>query len=101
VPVNRTTVPGESCWTLGMGAAYYSAGCEHFGISAYRNATRVAYWWLVADPQNPGHLVASGVPISLPAPIWTVVPPPAQQPAAAPVIVAEVNAPEARSLRAQ
>jgi hypothetical protein len=95
IPVSMKVAPGESCWTLGMGAAYYAAGCEHFGISAYRNATRVTYRWLVADPQTPGNLVPSTALVPLPPPVWTVVPPPAQQPAAAPVVVAEVEAAEA------
>ncbi len=75
LPGNRTTVPGESCWTLGMGAAYYSAGCEHFGISAYKNPTTTTYRWLVADPSNPGQLIPSNANVSLPAPTWTVIPP--------------------------
>ena len=91
VPVNRTTVPGESCWTVGMGAAYPSAGCEHFGISSLRNPTRTAYRWLIADPANPGTLVASPAPVSLPAPVWTITPP--AQPALPPVIVAQIDLP--------
>lgn len=93
VPANMTTVPGESCWTLGMGNAYYSAGCEHFGISAYRNPTNTTYRWLIADPQNPGKLIASGTNVSLPAPIWTVVAP--VQAGNPPVVVAEIAAPPA------
>lgn len=93
VPVSLTTVPGESCWTLGMGSAYYTAGCEHFGISAYRNPTNTTYRWLVADPQNPGALIPSTTTVSLPAPTWTVVAP-AQigNPA---VVIAEIAAPPA------
>lgn len=93
VPVSLKTVPGESCWTLGMGSAYYSAGCEHFGISSTRNPTNAVYHWLVADPQNPGALIPFGGTVSLPAPTWTVV-----QPAQAgnpPVVVAEIAAPPA------
>ena len=70
IPFNRTTVPGESCWTLGMGNAYYSAGCEHFGISAYRNPTNTTYRWLIADPQHPGALIPANGTVSLPAPMW-------------------------------
>ncbi len=89
VPPSLTAVPGESCWTLGMGNAYYTAGCEHFGISAYRNPTNVTYRWLIADPQNPGALISAGV-ISLPAPSWTVVAP--AQVGNPPVVVAEIAA---------
>ncbi|MDQ3920520.1 MAG: hypothetical protein M3348_18825 [Acidobacteriota bacterium] len=93
VPASLTTVPGESCWTLGMGAAYYTAGCEHFGISSYRNPTNTIYRWLVADPQNPGSLVPYGGGVSLPAPTWTVVAP--AQVGNPPVVVAEIAAPPA------
>jgi Divergent InlB B-repeat domain len=90
VPISLTTVPGESCWTLGMGNAYYSAGCEHFGISAYRNPTNTTYRWLVADPQNPGSLIPSTTTVSLPAPTWTVIAP--AQVGNPPVVVAEIAA---------
>jgi List-Bact-rpt repeat protein len=90
VPTSLATVPGESCWTLGMGQAYYSAGCEHFGISAYRNPTITTYHWLVADPQNPGALTYAGAAVSLPAPIWTVVPP--AQVGNPPAVVAQIEA---------
>lgn len=93
VPVSLTSVPGESCWTLGMGNAYYTAGCEHFGISAYRNPTNQTYRWLVADPQNPGSLIPSTRTVSLPAPTWTVVAP--AQVGNPPVVVAEIAAPPA------
>src|SRR5581483_8381256 len=57
-PVNQTftvstpvpsgiAINGESCWTLGLGANYPAAGCEHFGIStAYRQPTNIVYRWL-------------------------------------------------------
>ncbi len=93
VPPTLTTVPGESCWTLGMGAAYPGAGCEHFGISSYKNPTATTYYWLVADPQNPGSLVRASVAVSLPQPVWTVVPP--AQVGNPPVVVAEIVAPPA------
>ncbi len=33
-----TTVPGDSCWTLGMpGGRYQASGCEHFGSSTTYN----------------------------------------------------------------
>src|ERR1700753_2919067 len=83
-PTSLKTVPGESCWTFGMGDAYYSAGCEHFGISSVRNPTNAIYHWLVAAPQNPGALVRYSSAVSLPAPIWTVVQP--AQPVNPPVV---------------
>ena len=93
VPPSLTTVPGDSCWTLGMPATYQTAGCEHFGISTTYNvnATKILYRWLVADPANPGTVKPVGVDVSLPAPIWVAVPP--ANPGLPPVIVAQVEAP--------
>ena len=91
VPVSRTTVPGDSCWTLGMPGTYATAGCEHFGIStAYVNPTQILYRWLVADPANPGNLISTGTDISLPAPVWVALPP--ANPGLPPVVVAQVVA---------
>jgi hypothetical protein len=93
VPPSLTTVPGDSCWTLGMPNTYWTAGCEHFGISTTYtvNPTNIIYHWLVADPNNPGQVMPAGSNVSLPAPIWTVVPP--ANPALPPVVVAQVEAP--------
>ncbi len=91
VPPTLTTVPGESCWTLGMPATYATAGCEHFGISTFLvNPTNIIYRWLVADPANPGKLMYSDASVSLPAPVWVVTPPAA--PALPPVVVAQIQA---------
>ena len=93
VPPSLTTVPGDSCWTLGMPNTYQTAGCEHFGISTYGvNPTNIIYRWLVADPANPGSVMASNATVSLPAPIWTAVQP--ANPALPPVVVAEIKAPD-------
>ena len=54
VPPSLTSVPGDSCWRLGMPTTYDTAGCEHFGISSVANPTKILYRWLVADPANPG-----------------------------------------------
>ena len=93
VPVNRTTVPGESCWTLGMPGTYATAGCEHFGISTTYNVnpTDIVYHWLIADPDNAGQLMYSVAPVSLPLPAWTVAAPVA--PAQPPVVFAVMPAP--------
>lgn len=99
---NGTYVGGESCWTVGLGAAYPTAGCEHFGISTVRQPTQVIYRWLVADPQNPGQLIrysaplGSGfapqpTPVPIPQPIVNVVPP--AQPGGQPVVDFEVRIP--------
>jgi hypothetical protein len=92
VPPSLTTVPGESCWTLGMPGTYQTAGCEHFGISTtyFVNPTNIIYRWLVADPANPGAVIRANTTVSLPAPVWRVVPP--ANPALPPVVVAEIQA---------
>ena len=93
VPPSLTTVPGDSCWTLGMPTTYQTAGCEHFGISTTYNVnpTKINYRWLVPDPSNPGALIPDLNYVYLPAPVWRVVPP--ANPALPPVVVAEIVAP--------
>ena len=76
VPQSLSSVPGESCWTMGMPTTYATAGCEHFGISTSgANPTSITYRWLVRDPANPGTLVGNSTYVNIPAPVWTVVPP--------------------------
>jgi len=92
IPGNNAFVPGDSCWRIGMPQTYETYGCEHFGISSYKSPTQVTYRWLVADPQTPGNLMYATQAVSLPAPIWTVIPP--AQPGGLPNVVAEVQAPK-------
>ena len=72
VPPSLTTVPGDSCWTLGMPSTYKTAGCEHFGISTTYgvNPTKINYRWLAADPANPAlpPVVVAEIPAPPPAP---------------------------------
>jgi hypothetical protein len=94
VPPSMTTVPGDSCWTLGMpNGAYQASGCEHFGISTTYsvNATKILYRWLLPDPNTPGNLIRAATDVSIPAPIWQAIPP--ANPALPPVVVAQVEAP--------
>jgi hypothetical protein len=92
VPPSMSSVPGDSCWTIGMPGTYQTAGCEHFGISTYyANPTSIVYRWLVPDPANPGQLMYSDASVSIPAPVWSALPP--AQPALPPVVVAEIPAP--------
>ena len=95
IPPNLTSVPGDSCWTLGMPNTYQTAGCEHFGISTTYgvNPTNIVYRWLVADPANPGSLIPANTTVTLPAPIWSVVAP--LNPALPPVVIAQIEAPPA------
>lgn len=95
VPPSLTTVPGDSCWTLGMPGTYQTAGCEHFGISTTYgvNPSKIIYRWLVADPNNPGAVMPASSTVSIPAPTWVAVPP--ANPALPPAVVAQVEAPPA------
>ena len=34
----------------GLGNAYATSGCEHFGVSTLRNATKTTYTWLKGNP---------------------------------------------------
>ncbi|MDQ6618146.1 MAG: hypothetical protein M3Z31_00360 [Pseudomonadota bacterium] len=92
VPPSLTTVPGDSCWTLGMPGTYQTAGCEHFGISTTYgvNPTKIIYRWLVADPGTPGAVMAAATTVSIPAPNWVAVPP--ANPGLPPVVVAQIEA---------
>jgi hypothetical protein len=83
-----------------LGSRYPTAGCEHFGISSLRSPTQTSYYWLVADPTNPGQLMrysgppnAVSLPIQAPVyhPIVAVIPPAvAGQP---PVVVFQIQVP--------
>lgn len=102
---NGMVATGESCWTLGLGARYPAAGCEHFGISTLRNPTNIVYHWLVPDPNNPGHLTYfSGtnvplpgapppppIPVRIPQPVINVLPP--AVPGGAPVVDFQIPVP--------
>ncbi len=90
--VNFPPTMGHLCYTLALGTAYDTSGCEHFGVSLLTNPTAVTYRWMIPDPNTPGALTAMNPPIPIGAPIWTVVPP--AVPNNPPVIIAEVVAPE-------
>lgn len=95
----ETTVPhapgtpfGGTCYSWNP-VTYPTSGCEHFGVSLTANPAAVTYRWLIADPAAPGTLTTVGTPVEIPQPTWVIIPP--AQPAAPPVVVAEINAPEA------
>ncbi len=98
VAVGKFVTPGESCWT---GRAGYSAAtpCDHFGVSAIKNASKTTYSWLLET--SPSSNVLSNGLVVLPAPVWQVVPAPPPvvvvgvppPPPAPPRIVAQVQAP--------
>lgn len=87
-PFNQPT-GGHACYdpTYGGDPSYATLGCEHFGIANNNNPTNVIYRWLLGDAS--GHLLASGSKVPLPAPVWNVT----QQPAAPPVVVAQIAPP--------
>jgi len=74
------------------GVTYDASGCEHFGLSTMRQATRATFRWLVADPQNPGTLVGVDPPTAVVNPTYAIAPPATA--GAAPAMTAEVQAPE-------
>jgi hypothetical protein len=75
------------------GAAYATSGCEHFGVSLTKNAVKTTYRWLVEDANAPGTLAAVDPPVAIPGPVYLVTPP--AQAGEAPVLEAEIEAPEA------
>ena len=91
VAVNFPPTMGHLCFSLALGSAYFTSGCEHFGVSLSRNPITTTYRWMVADPLTPGALTTIDPPVAIAAPIWTVLPGVNNLPV---VIVAEVVAPE-------
>ncbi|MCX6598716.1 MAG: PEP-CTERM sorting domain-containing protein [Acidobacteria bacterium] len=79
IPTSFVPTGGHACWSGGS-AAYLSSGCEHFGVSTLGNATATHYRWLIADPAANGSLKAFGTDVTIPAPVWTVTPPPPPPP---------------------
>ena len=91
---NPTLTLGDSCWTQGLGTAYPTSGCDHFGISLAGGKVpgKITYHWLVPDPNTPGQLVQSGTLVAIPpSPVLALNPPVAGQP---PVVHAVAEAPE-------
>lgn len=75
-----TTTPATFAPTFGhscVGTAI--VGCDHYGVSLLYYSTpptAVSYYWLVADPNNPGQLMRfNGPKVGIPQPTVTVVPP--------------------------
>lgn len=91
IPPAITPTAGHSCWTGGA-PGYLTSGCEHFGIMLLRTPATTQYRWLIADPATPGALEPFGANVSIPAPIWTVVPAPA---GGAPIVQAALPPPKA------
>jgi hypothetical protein len=92
IPHPPNTPFGGTCYQW-YPATYDTAGCEHFGVTLRANATATTYRWLVADPVNLGVLLPFDPAVAIPGPVWVIGP--AVAPAAPPVVIAEINAPEA------
>jgi hypothetical protein len=86
----RIGTNGHQCYLGGMNAASYdSSGCEHFGVSLRKNPTKTTYYWLVADPQNQGHLKRDQAVVGVGSVNWS-----ALNNGGNVVVRAEVEAPE-------
>jgi hypothetical protein len=89
-----TYTNGDSCWYYGLGAAYPTSGCDHFGISFGAGVAygKITYHWKVPDPSNVGQLKNANLEASIPpSPGLTLNPPVAGQ---MPVVHAVAEAPE-------
>jgi uncharacterized protein (TIGR03437 family) len=92
VPPSITPTAGHACWTGGA-PGYLGSGCEHFGMTLFRNPTASQYHWLVADPATPGAVKPFTAGVNIVLPLWSVVPGPL--PGAAPVVQADLPPPPA------
>ena len=91
-PSGTFITPGDNCWS-GGGLGYGpDTPCDHFGVGTAVNPTKTTYSWL--HEAAPGVLTNANGRVSLPAPIWTVIPPDPQLPPAPPQVVAKIEAPE-------
>lgn len=91
---NPSYTNGDSCWYYGLGQAYPSSGCDHFGISFASGVAPglISYHWQIADPANPGHLKNAALEASIPpSPALYYNPP---LPGAPPVVNVVAEAPE-------
>ncbi len=75
-----TTTPSTFSPTFGHSCVMTNiVGCDHYGVGLvyYSTApTATSYYWLVADPNNPGQLVRfAGPKVQIPQPTVTVIPP--------------------------
>jgi len=87
-----TLTAGESCWWWGLGAAYPSAGCDHYGISFASGIVpgKITYHWKIPDPSNT-KLVNGPLEAAIPpSPVLAPIKVPAGKP---PVVQAVARAP--------
>ena len=93
-PSGTFITPGDNCWS--GGGVGYGPGtpCDHFGVGTTKNATKTTYSWLL-ESATPGELTKSASGASLPTPVWEVVADPVN-PDAPPLVIAEIEAPDAQ-----
>lgn len=75
-----TVTPASFQPTFGHSCVFANiVGCDHYGVGVGYSSNppnAVSYYWLVADPANPGNLVRfSGPKVQIPQPTITVNPP--------------------------
>ncbi len=73
---NPTLTNGDSCWYYGLGNAYPSSGCDHFGVSFNSGITpgTMTYHWKIPDITN-SVLVNAALEASVPpSPVLTPTP---------------------------
>jgi hypothetical protein len=94
-PSGVYSTPGESCWTGGGSGYGASTPCDHFGVGLRANPTETNYSWLVESA--PGSATLVNAVSNVLAPVWTVTPqaPAPGNPAPPPVVVAQIQAPDA------
>lgn len=65
---NPTYTNGDSCWYYGLGNAYPTSGCDHFGISFAPGVVpgKMTYHWKIPDPSNVGKLMNGATVASIP-----------------------------------
>lgn len=63
-----------SCYMIT--AAYYQAGCDHFGVhlAATAHPRAQSFYWLVEDPANPGTLIRGANGLFIPSPVTLITP---------------------------
>ncbi|OGB75218.1 MAG: PEP-CTERM domain protein, partial [Burkholderiales bacterium RIFOXYC12_FULL_60_6] len=93
VPVGQFATPGDNCWSGGGLGYNANTPCDHFGVGTRKNATKTTYTWL--HDNGAGELTGANGVVSLPAPVWNVVPAvvPVGAPPAPPVVQAVIEAP--------
>jgi len=94
VPHAASTPFGGTCYMINP-TTYAAAGCDHFGVhinyTAAGRAITAGYRWLLADPANPGQLIASTHNMFVPTPVYSWGIP--ATPAAPPVLIVEIQTP--------